>query len=146
MEINIKKALESLESLRVEKEENEKRIKYLRQRKEKLEAAGGSEVADTVKGNDGKHSILIRGTAWPEYDHVIKILTQREANLSNLNVKIEEQIKETEEIINMLTDSTIRRMLTYKYIDRLTWQQTALRMGRRYTADSCRKAVERFLK
>ena len=53
MEINIKKALESLESLRVEKEENEKRIKYLRQRKEKLEAAGGSEVADTVKGNDG---------------------------------------------------------------------------------------------
>lgn len=63
-----------------------------------------------------------------------------------MNVKIEEQIKETEEIINMLTDSTIRRMLTYKYIDRLTWQQTALKMGRRYTADSCRKAVERFLK
>ena len=37
-------------------------------------------------------------------------------------------------------------MIEYIFLDDLTWIQVAQRMGKHHTEESCRKAIERFLK
>ena len=44
-----------------------------------------------------------------------------------------------------IEDSRIRRIMRYRYIDDLNWVQVAHRMGKNHTAESCRKAHDRFL-
>jgi DNA-directed RNA polymerase specialized sigma24 family protein len=41
---------------------------------------------------------------------------------------------------------TVARIINYKYLDGLTWEQTAARMGGGNTAEGVRKAVRRWLK
>ena len=38
----------------------------------------------------------------------------------------------------------MQRIIRYRYLEGLTWEQVAMRMGRRATADSVRKELERF--
>ena len=56
-----------------------------------------------------------------------------------------ELTNEVEEYIGQIEDSRIRRMITYRFLDDLTWVQVAYRMGGKHTADSCRVAIDRFL-
>ena len=70
----------------------------------------------------------------------------RKIKLQELEEKIRQQIAVAEEFINSEPNSRIRRLLTYRYIDELTWVQIAYRMGKNHTADSCQKTLERYLK
>jgi hypothetical protein len=47
--------------------------------------------------------------------------------------------------INSVDDSLMRQILTLKYINNLPWLQIALSIGGNNTADSVRKAHDRFL-
>lgn len=60
--------------------------------------------------------------------------------------KIEQQIELAEHYIYQIKSSTMRRMITYRYINKYSWIKVAHSMGKHYTADGCRMAVERFLK
>lgn len=51
-----------------------------------------------------------------------------------------------EHYIYQIKSSTMRRMITYRYINKYSWIKVAHSMGKHYTADGCRMAVERFLK
>lgn len=48
-------------------------------------------------------------------------------------------------VINQIDNSRMRRLITLRYIEGLSWVQVARKMGKHHTADGCRMAVERFL-
>lgn len=53
---------------------------------------------------------------------------------------------EIEHFIGTVDDLYIRRIISYHFIDHLTWRQTAQRIGGGNTADSARKAFNRYFK
>ena len=62
------------------------------------------------------------------------------------NIDLLEKQIEVEEYIRSIEGSRIRRIMRYRYLDNLTWQQVANRMGKGYTKDYCRIAHDRLLK
>lgn len=61
-------------------------------------------------------------------------------------VMIDRKLSKIERFINEIDDSRIRRIISLKYIEGLTWGQVAQKMGSVYTEEGCRKLLERFLK
>lgn len=131
-------------NLKKEIEEIKQDIEKLRERKEQLEQ---NTVKDSVKGGYG-------GTQRFHLDSYAKADIEETEYLINKNIRIlkerEKAVHETivkiEEFINTVDDSRMRRMITFKYIKGMTWNQTALAMGSNYTADSCRMDVKRFFR
>lgn len=106
------------------------------------------QVADSVKGTrgDGTYGrIRITGYPYRDSERRKSLLARREKKLEGFRQQLLELTARADDYINSLEDSRMRRMLRYKYFDGMSWVQVAHRMGKKYTADSCRKQVERFL-
>lgn len=124
--------------------EIKKRIAELERRLKKIQEESTKII---VKGGTGGEQLY-------KIDSIKKAEVEETEYLVNKNIRIlnqrekeaEELIVEIEEFINTISDSRIRRMITFKYIKGLTWNQTAMAMGGRHTADSCRMDIKRFLK
>lgn len=52
---------------------------------------------------------------------------------------------EIERFLNTVTDSYIRRIITFRYIDHMSWNRVADKVGGGNTEDSVRKALDRYL-
>ncbi len=52
---------------------------------------------------------------------------------------------EIEQFVGSINDLYIRRIISYRFIDGLTWRRTALKMGGGNTSDGVRMACNRFL-
>ena len=131
-----------------EREDIRRRLKRTEARLEKIEE-GGCLVADSVTcGKRGKKPLgtkVIRGIPFPELKELLRRLGIQKAQLERAEAKVTENVKAAEDFIQGVTDSRMRRLLRYRYLDGLSWTEVAIRMGGRHTADSCRMAVERFL-
>lgn len=107
-------------------------------------------VADSVTlGKHGKKPLgrkIIRGTPSPLIDRQRAALRRQKAQMEEKKTEAIELAVEVRKYIDEIEDSRMRRILRFRYLDQLTWQQTANRMGKHHTADSCRMAVERFFK
>ncbi|MBU5439593.1 hypothetical protein KQI42_16380 [Tissierella sp. MSJ-40] len=85
-------------------------------------------TTDTVKGSSPyfpyvEHSIKIRGIDYKSHNDKIERLQRK------LNRRVEELIDLVEEIndyMNNIDDSLIRRILTLRYINGLTWEGVAM--------------------
>ena len=142
---NVKEYLKQLADLKEEYKDKQQAILRLEQYIEKLEKEGA--VIDSVSGgNGGEQHFKIEGFPYPIYTEKKSQLLLRKIKLQELEEKIRQQIAVAEEFINSEPNSRIRRLLTYRYIDELTWVQIAHRMGKNHTADSCQKTLERYLK
>lgn len=131
-----------------EREDLRRRLRRTEARLEKIEK-DGCLVADSVTlGKRGKKPLgtkVIRGIPFPELKELHKRLVIQKAQMEQAEAKITGNIQAVEEFIQSVTDSRIRRLLRYRYLDGLGWTEVAIRMGGRHTAESCRKSVERFL-
>lgn len=104
-------------------------------------------VIDSVTGGDGGiQHYKIEGYPYPEYSRKRTLLIARESQLQKYEIKLLKITNEVEEFIEKIENSRIRRMIEYRFLDDLTWIQVAQRMGKHHTEESCRKAIERFLK
>lgn len=142
-----KVVLEQYSSLRVEYQDLQDEIKKLEKQIRKMETSR-CQVSDSVKGTrpDGTYgSITITGFPVPDYYRRKKLLEKRKNNLSEFELRLLELTNDVDDYINSLADSRMRRMIRYKFFDELSWVQVAHRMGGKYTADGCRKQIERFL-
>lgn len=120
-------------------EKLDKQIADMKRRKDK--------VIDSVKGGEGGiQHFKIEGFPYPELDEKERILSRRKIRLELIKAQLDRQLALAEEYINKIPDSRIRRIITYKYIDCLTWVQVAHRMGKNHTADGCRMTIERFFR
>jgi DNA-binding transcriptional MerR regulator len=105
-------------------------------------------ATDVVKGSDSewpyiRRTFRIEGISIPEYEKRLKHLYNKlEHRLKDLMKKREE----IEEYIATVPDSEMRVILTLRYIEGLSWQQIATRMGVVGDGSTERKKHDRFLK
>lgn len=138
-------ALEQYISLKAEIKEIESRIHRLQGKLQRINDEGNVRYA--VKGGDGgQQTFHIEGFPVAEEDEAKYLLSKNIRLLEDRRAKAAEQVVEVEQYINTIEDSRMRRMITLRYLDNLSWWKVANRMGNGYTEDSCKKQMERFLK
>ena len=140
-----KKFLKQLPDIRKEIRDLEKVVasleKYINTMKQ-------DEVYATVTGSRADLTIgpiKVRGHPQKEYGKKISELQKKKTLMEKKKTELLQLENEAEEYIQSIQDSGLRRIMRSKYIDDLSWQQVANKMGWRYTAESCRKKAERFL-
>ena len=65
-----------------------------------------------------------------------RALEQRKARAEEVRRQVDEWL--------LTIPIRMQRIIRYRYLEGMTWEQVAVRMGRRATADSVRKELERF--
>lgn len=145
MAAGIKEALTQYCDVQQEIKDIKRKIDSLEIQIEKMEEKGYMVKDSVVGGEGGIQHFLIEGCPWPEYAKKRTLLITRQQQLQDRELKLLELTNQVEEYINKIEDSRMRRMITYRFLDNLTWVQVAYRMGKHHTEESCRKAVERFL-
>ena len=119
-------------------------IDNLERQIEKIEKEGC--VKDSVKGGlGGIQHFVVEGFPVPAIERKTSMLRNRQQMLNNRERRLLETLNEVEEFIDAIKDSHMRRLITARVIDNLTWQQVANKMGGYSTADGARKTFERFL-
>ena len=73
------------------------------------------------------------------------LLYTRKATLASLEMELLETLNEVEEFIKSVDDSRMRRIITLRFNDNLSWFKVAERLGGKSTADSVRMEFNRFM-
>lgn len=137
--------LEQYISVKQEIREIEARIERLNSKLDRINREGN--VKDAVKGgNGGFQTFHIEGFPVAEEDEAKYLLSKNIRLLEERKAKAAELVVSVEEYLNTLDDSRMRRMISMRYIEGMSWGKIAHRMGGRATEESCRKEAERFLK
>ena len=135
----------------IQDSELQEEVKHVRERIDKtekqitkLEAEGN--VVDSVSGgNGGTQHFKIEGFPYPEYSRKKTLLYARKATLASLEMELMETLNKVEEFIASVDDSRMRRIITLRFIDNLSWNKVADRIGGNNTEDSVKKAFYRFM-
>ena len=139
-----KEILIQYSDLQEEVKEVRERIDKTEKQITKLEAEGN--VVDSVSGgNGGTQHFKIEGFPYPEYSRKKTLLYARKATLASLEMELMETLNKVEEFIASVDDSRMRRIITLRFIDNLSWNKVADRIGGNNTEDSVKKAFYRFM-
>lgn len=139
-----KEVLSQYIDLQEEVKEVQQKIRKLETEIAKIEADGN--VVDSVSGgNGGNQHFRIEGFPYPEYSRKRTLLYSRKATLQLLEDDLIEKNNEVEEFIASVKDSRIRRIINLRFIEKLSWNKVADRIGGGNTEDSVRKAFDRFM-
>ena len=122
--------------------ETEQEIRQLRQRRREI-------VTDKVKGSSydfpfGEISYTIHGIPYEEQEQEPELLEVKEELLEKRKAAAEAVKVQVEAWLNTVSPR-MQRIIRYKVFEGLTWNQVAVRMGRRATADSVRIEFQRFM-
>jgi len=129
----------------------QKEIKELRERIEKTEKViakiedEGSVIDKVMGGAGGLQPFKIEGFPYPEYNKKKKLLQERKEILKTREIKLEEMLNQIDIYVSEVNDSRMRRIISLKYLDKMSWNQIAIRIGGNATADSVRMEFNRFL-
>lgn len=118
-----KKVLSQIEDLNKEVEDIKKRLKRLALKPDEV-------VRDSVSGSSAtfpyiKHSCVVEGIDTNKYKNIKKykrILKQKEE-------KLQKKINQLEYELNYIEDPDIRRIIRYKYVDKLNWVAIMFKMN-----------------
>lgn len=139
-----KEILIQYSDLQEEVKEVRERIDKTEKQIAKLEVEGN--VVDSVSGgNGGTQHFKIEGFPYPEYSRKKTLLYARKATLASLEMELMETLNKVEEFIASVDDSRMRRIITLRFIDNLSWNKVADRIGGNNTEDSVKKAFYRFM-
>lgn len=139
-----KNVLTQYDDLLRELKEVEQRIRNVKAEIKRIEDEG--EVTDMVFGGyGGIQRFTIRGYPLPQYQRKKALLRHREITLNALKNEVEETVNDVQEFINGIEDSHVRRVISMRYIDGMTWRQIACNIGGGNSEDAVRKTVERYL-
>lgn len=139
-----KEILIQYSDLQEEVKEVRERINKTEEQIAKIEKDGN--VVDSVcGGNGGIQHFKIEGFPYPEYSRKKTLLYARKATLASLEMELMETLNQVEEFIASVEDSRMRRIITLRFIDNLSWNKVADRIGGNNTDDSVKKAFYRFM-
>lgn len=131
-------------SLKKEAVEIQEKINNLEKQIAKIEEDGA--VVDKVTGGSGgMQSFRIEGFPYPEYSRKKTLLYARKATLSELEWEISETINKVEAFIAGIKDSHMRRIVTLRVVDGLSWDNVARKMGGANNENNIKKAYQRFM-
>ena len=138
-----KEILIQYSDLQEEVKEVRERIDKTEKQIAKIEDEGN--VVDSVcGGNGGIQHFKIEGFPYPEYSRKKTLLYARKATLASLEMELMETLNQVEEFIASVEDSRMRRIITLRFIDNLSWNKVADRIGGNNTEDSVKKAFYTF--
>ena len=139
-----KEILIQYSDLQEEVKEVRERINKTEDQIAKIEKDGN--VVDSVcGGNGGIQHFKIEGFPYPEYSRKKTLLYARKATLASLEMELMETLNQVEEFIASVDDSRMRRIITLRFIDNLSWNKVADRIGGNNTEDSVKKSFYRFM-
>lgn len=139
-----KEILIQYSDLQEEVKEVQARIEKTELQIAKIEEEGN--VVDSVcGGNGGIQHFRIEGFPYPEYSRKKSLLYARKATLANLEMELLETLNQVEEFIASVDDSRMRRIITLRFIDNLSWNKVADRIGGGNTEGSIKMAFQRFM-
>ena len=139
-----KEILVQYADLQQECKEVREKIEKLEKQIERIKKDGN--VVDKVRGGiGGLQSFKIEGFPYPEYSRKKTLLYARKATLSELEMELLETLNEVETFIASVEDSHMRRIISLRVVDGLSWNKVADRIGGGNTDDSVRKAFDRFM-
>ena len=139
-----KEILKQYSDLQKEAQEIKERIRKTEEQIWKIEEEGN--VIDTVSGgNGGIQHFKIEGFPHPEYSRKKTLLYARKATLATLEEEILELLKQAEEFVSGIDDSRMRRIITLRFVDNLSWNEVADRIGGGNTEGSVKMAFQRFM-
>lgn len=139
-----KEILTQYSDLQEEVKEVRNRIESTEKQIAKIEEEGN--VVDTVSGGSGGiQHFKIEGFPYPEYSRKKSLLYVRKATLASLEMELLETLNRVEEFIASVEDSRIRRIITLRFIENLSWNKVADRIGGGNTEDSVKKSFYRFM-
>ena len=139
-----KEILTQYSDLQEEAKEVRERIERTEKQIAKIEEEGN--VIDTVSGGSGGiQHFKIEGFPYPEYSRKESLLYVRKATLASLEMELLETLNRVEEFIASVEDSRIRRIITLRFIENLSWNKVADRIGGGNTEDSVKKSFYRFM-
>lgn len=123
-----KDVLRQYKSLKVEIQELECRIRNLEEYQSQVES-------DIVRGSCSSFpynevSFHIEGYNIEEEEKKIRRIRKLQSLLQNRISKCEDVKIDIEEFINDIPDSLTRRVFKYRYIEELSWQAIAMRIGK----------------
>jgi hypothetical protein len=121
--------------------ETETDIRQLKKRRKTI-------IQDSVKGSMPEfpyapHSFHIEGIAYS--------VVENQGSLDMLEKSLKERISKAEDIKGQVENwmntipQRMQRIIRYKIFNDMTWNQVAVRMGRKATAESVRKEFQRFI-
>lgn len=139
-----KEILIQYSDLQEEVKEVRERIERTERQIEKIKEEGN--VIDTVSGGPGNtQHFKIEGFPYPEYSRKKTLLYARKATLASLEMELLETLNQVEEFIASVDDSRMRRIITLRFNDNLSWFKVAEKIGGNATADSVRMEFNRFM-
>ena len=121
--------------------ETEKEIQKLNRKKKTI-------IQTNVKGSMHEFPYVeqhfkVQGTTFTVKDD--SRLRYEEKLLERQKAKAEQNKLQVEEWM-MTISSRMQRIVRYRYLEGMTWEQVAAKMGRKATADSVRMELNKFLK
>lgn len=136
----IKELLEQADSVIEEIKDIENRLKNIEKREKTI-------IGDSVTGSEKEFPYIKRNFRVNGIDNKVfgsKTKRQYKKMLKSKKNKYEKMIKQIEYELNYIENSEIRRIIRYRYYDKLSWIQIQLEM--KYNSeDTARKQLERFL-
>lgn len=139
-----KEILTQYNDLQEEAKEVRERIERTEKQIARIEEEG--RVIDTVSGGPGGiQHFKIEGFPYPEYSRKKSLLYARKSILANLEIELLETLNQVEKFIASVEDSRMRRIITLRVIDNLSWNSVADRIGGGNTEDSVKKSFYRFM-
>lgn len=131
-------------SLLKERDELIQRIDKLENQIDKIVEDGA--VIDKVMGGEGGlQAFKIEGFPYPEYSKKKLWLNKNRAILQRREEQISKTLNEVEEFISSIDDSHIRRIVTFRIVEGLSWNEVADKIGGGNTNESVKKTYYRFM-
>lgn len=131
-------------SLLKERDELIQRIDKLENQIDKILEDGA--VIDKVMGGEGGlQAFKIEGFPYPEYSKKKLWLNKNRAILQRREEQISKTLNEVEEFISSIDDSHIRRIVTFRIVEGLSWNEVADKIGGGNTNESVKKTYYRFM-
>lgn len=139
-----KDILNQYSDLLEEVKETKYRIQKIEKQIERIEREGT--VIDKVMGGEGGlEAFKIEGFPYPEYSKKKMLLYSRKSKLEGLEMELLENINRVEEFISGIKDSRMRRIISLRYIENLSWNKVADHIGGGNTEGSIKMAFQRFM-
>lgn len=140
----LKSVLKQYIDLQEEIKETKARIERTEKQIQKIENNGT--VIDSVTGGSGGiQRYKIEGFPYAEYGKLKERLYTRKATLQSLENEVMDKIGEVETFIASIEDSRMRRIISFRFIDGMSWRNVAMNIGGNNNEDSVRMAFNRFM-
>ncbi|WP_312044785.1 hypothetical protein [Anaerotignum sp.] len=141
-----KELLTQYADLQLEIEDLQRRILKTESQIERIQAGGT--VLDSVRGTrlDGTiGNIRIEGFPVVSLDEKLDRLHRYRTQLYRSKKRAVDLVSEVEQYINSIEDCRMRRIIRYRFIDKLSWNAVADKMGGNNTEGSIKMAISRFI-